>query len=878
MDELDPRRLYELSESLSELTGAVRYTGEAMQSMLGPQSEVNKKLKKSGNKRAEVEQQAAEQAQTSVSKNKQIDNEEKKLFEQQLRSRGYQIDQTGKLVKTTVDLSKANKESLEVLDKRIAKERELAEYAKDPAKAFRNVARKVDSFEGVMGEMQEKLFEMTGKNAAMAMGLTAATAVITGVSKAAFGMADALVKGERGAKVGAQAVKDLSESVSQAAYGIGAALLFIPGLGVVTRILGVAIAAFGLATEGAAKLAEMGAEYNDKVYDSFNALSEVGLATSAGMSGVSNTLEKLNLTSAEIEKFNTLLVTGSKDLAIFGGTAASGLDKFAGVANQITGLEGPAKALNAKLMMLGITSDEQREHTLKYMATQTRMGMVQGKTQADLVKGATAYMEELDRIATITGIGRKEQEEAQKQVLAIEELRAAMYQAERSGDTKRQRELEQAMKYSTRLMAEGRKKEAAGVAKYYAAGKNVIDAESAMAMQNSAGAIKAISEGKVGEDIYQAGIVSAMESARRVAGTKAIGGDVSAQVGDFNATLDAIKRSEKLQEEARKLGLTPESYAKKLQEEREKSTDETLKNNVALAQIQQQTGMTLDQVARSMDGVGISMAASVKSFNDAVNLFARSKTEDEQRRQSEATGSHGIGGIGAEATAIANANSELNEKQIEILRKAQAEYRAAVKNGTTMQKYFGANLDAKMQEAKDRLKLAESGNLSEGDLGGGNTSAAPASAGKPASAAATPAKAPPVTLKSSSYNTDISMATESASDSVPINIARQGGIFSGPDTNSVSLSSNNMSASDILSSMRESFSSVQKKSVESELPNLSKFNSLTNVAGASTSKKSNSMDVLEKFTEILEQKFTDVIDAISENNNIKEEILLYSKA
>jgi hypothetical protein len=116
------------------------------------------------------------------------------------------------------------------------------------------------------------------------------------------------------------------------------------------------------------------------------------------------------------------------------------------------------------------------------------------------------------------------------------------------------------------------------------------------------------------------------------------------------------------------------------------------------------------------------------------------------------------------------------------------------------------------------------------------------------------------------------------SDAVPINKALGGGMFSGPDKKSVALNNNTMSANDVLTSMRESFSSVQKKSVESELPDLSKFNTMTATTTSSTSKKSNSMDILEKFTEIMEQKLSDVIDAISDNNNIKEEILLYSKA
>ena len=946
MDDLDPRKLYELSESFNELTGTVKYTSQAMQAMLGPQAEANKKLKESGNKRAKVEEQGAQQQAKQLSKQEESEAKQKKLFEDELRYRGYLLNKTGNLEKTTTELSASQKQSLETLDKRIAKERELAEVIKDPVKSFRNVAGSVNSLDGVMGQMQEKMFEMTGKSVPLAAGLIAATSVVAGVTKAALGMADALYKGERGAKVGAQAVKDLNDSVTKAAYGIGAALMFLPGLGIVAKVLGVAVAAFGLAMEGATKLTEMGAEYNDKVYKSFNELSEVGLTTSKGMSGVSTTMEKLGMTSAEIEKMNSLLASNSKDLALFGGTAAGGLEKFTEVAGKIA---NPASELNKKLMLLGISSDEQREHTLKYMANQTRMGMMQGKTQADLVKGATAYMEELDRIAAVTGIGRKEQEEAQKAVMSIENLRAAMFQAERSGDTKRQKELETAFKYSSRLMAEGRKKEAAGVAKYYAAGKNVVDAESAMAMQNSAGAIRAIGEGKTGEDVYQAGIESAKESAIRTAGTKRIGGDVSNQIGDFNATLDAIKRSEKVQAEAKKLGITPEAYAKKLQDEKKEKPDPSLAKNVEAMQIQQQAGLTIDQAAKAMDGAGLAMASSVKAFNEAVKLFgsASGVTSGEQQKQSEATGSHGIGGVGAEAAAIANVNAELDDKQREILNKAQKEYREAVKDGTTMQKYFGLNLDKKMQEAKNRLKLAEAGKLSEKELGG-KSSSAPAQASTPASsptpspggtspseghseggeekssaAPTAPTSAPPVPLKSSSTKSDLLIANEpvtadrplsnaqmaviglslgsgnsypahvmekynsqkaskaspvspASSDAIPINKANGGGIFEGPGSNSVMPNGNTMAANDILTSLRDSFGSVQKKSIESEVPKLTKFNTMT--PSSRSGPTSSSMDILEKFTDIMEQKMSDVIDAISDNNSIKEEILLYSKA
>jgi len=967
MDELDPRKLYELSESLNELTGTVKYTGTAMQSMLGPQAEANKKLKNSGKKRAKVEEQAAEQQAKQLTKQEESQAKQKKMLDDELRYRGYAIDATGNLTKTTTSLSGAQKQSLEALDKRIAKERELAEVIKDPVKSFRSISSSINSLDGVMGQMQEKMFEMTGKSVPMAAGLIAATAVVGGVVKAATGMADSLYKGERGAKVGAKAVKDLNDSVTKAAYGISAALMFMPGLGIVAKVLGAAIGLFSLAMEGSTKLIEMGAEYNDKVYDSFNKLSETGLITAKGMSGVSNTMEKLGVTSAEIEKMNSLLASNSKDLALFGGTAAGGLEKFTEVAGTIS---HPASELNKKLMLLGISSDEQREHTLKYMALQTRMGMTQGKTQADLVKGSVAYMEELDRIASITGIGRKEQEEAQKQVMAIEELRAAMFQAERSSDTKRQKELETAFKYSSRLMAEGRKKEAAGVAKYYAAGKNVVDSDSAMAAQNSAGAIKAIGEGKEGEDVYQEGIKSAKESAIRTAGTKRIGGDVSNQIGDFNATLDAIKRSEKSQEEMKKLGLSPEAYAKKLQKEKEEKPDPNLAKNVDAMQIQQKAGLTMDQAAKAMDGAGLAMASSVKAFNEAVKLFnqasgtgpaqgaavekakqadtaalnkqqaamdANKKTQNDptatkaqkesaQKSEDDAN-KESMKAMAAKREAFLKEQNELRElnkkqrgsgkevfKTMEDARKAGAAPKAETAPTAAAPKAE----TAPTQAAKPASSPTPSpGAPSEGHSEGGTEKSAPPAA---------PTSAPPVSLKSSSTKTDLLIANEPVtadkplsktqmsiielgisqgnkfSDMVmqkfnsqmfgakpvapnskpvgdveiPIDKAATGGVFDGPGKNSVMLNNSTMAANDILASLRESFGSVQKKSVESELPKLTKFNTMTSSSrGISTN---SSMDILEKFTDIMEQKLSDVIDAISDNNNIKEEILLYSKA
>lgn len=971
MDELDPRRLQELTESLYELTGTVKYTSSAMESMLGPQAEANKKIQQSGKRRADVEEAATRSEEQQLSKKEAADSAQKKLFEDELRYRGYKLEKTGNLTKNTIELTSSQKGQLEALDKRISKERELAEVIKDPVKSFRSISGSVNSLDGVMSQLQDKMFEMTGKSTGMAIGLTSVTAVVAGVTKAAMSMADSLYKGERGAKVGAKAAKELSDTITNAAYGISAALLLIPGLGIASRLAGVALGLLATATKGSTKLIEMGAEYNDAVYNSFNKLSESGLTTAKGMSGVSTTMEKLGVTSAHIEKMNALLSTNSKDLALFGGTAAGGLEKFSNIAGTIA---HPASELNKKLMLLGITSDDQREHTLKYMATQTRMGMLQNKTQADQIKGAVAYMEELDRIATITGIGRKEQEEAQKQVLAIEELRAAMFQAEKSGDTKRQAELEQAFKYSTRLMIEGRKKEAAGFAKYYAAGKNVVDAESAAAIQSSRGAMEAISAGKTGEDVKMAGDVTAKEALTRVAGTKRIGGDVSSQVLDFNATIDAVKASENAQSEMAKLGFKDrEAYAKYLQDQKKEKPDPQLAKNVEVAQIQQKTGLLMDQAAKKMDGAALAMASTVKAFNDAVALFnkatggstpqgqavEKAKAEDNKALEKQQAAMDANAKIKADANATkeqkaaaqkaeddANKASqlaaaakreaflkeqnelrEINKKQRlagKPVYKNMGEARAAgaavapvtatptepasapstaqgapettpssqpsttpspmqkemehpdiQKINKEINRFTGSN-NMNLQSNKDYVSRLESKIIAN----------EPVLADKPLSARQLAVigfgieqgntypdlvmkkynlqKAEPVSLKSQPTNTETT---------VDINKAETGGIFTGPGSTNSTMGKGTMSTSAALKSLRETFTQVEKKSVESELPELtSKIES-----PVAKPQKSNSVAMLEELTYIMEQKLSDVISAISDNNNIKEEILLYSK-
>ena len=438
-----------------------------------------------------------------------------------------------------------------------------------------------------------------------AIGLEALATAASGFVKGTLQMTKALHEGERGAEVGAKAVTTFAESISTAGKLIGAALMFIPGLGIAARVAGAALAVFSEGVKKSAELNEIGAKQNDKVFKSFNDLSKSGLVASRGMTDVFDNLQTMRMTTAELEKFNSLLIGNSKDLKMFGATTADGAAKFAKVAG------GVYDNFNKSLGMLGVTAEEQREHTLRYMAQQTRMGLIQGKSVNDLVKGSKNYIEELDRLATLTGASRKEQEEARDAILKIEELRAAMYDAEQSGDKAEAARLEKYFKLASALQASGDTRGAMGAAQY-AAGKGIVGAESAAFYQTYKGAVRAIEQGKSTSEALVEGAKTQKELLTQVAKTKAVGGDVSPMLtSKFGEGVDNVRRMEEAQKLAAKNGISIEQALKELQKEKVDKADPKTKANVEMVEAQQRVAIKLDSVLdKYFDAAKIHKAAA----------------------------------------------------------------------------------------------------------------------------------------------------------------------------------------------------------------------------------------------------------------------------
>ena len=622
---MDPQTVRELDNGFTDLNIAVRQTDETFLDILGPMAaQIKEKLAKDNNQAAVDQNNVTNSLENSYSKTKQLADKQQALYQQQLQRRGYDIDQSGKEVKISKELSINQKALLERLDKTIAKEHALVQATDKPVEQFRALSGSVNSIGGIFEKLQDKMFEMTGKSIGGAVALQASIAAVTGITKAFGVMAEAIHNGERGASVGAKGAREFSDAVTKAAYGISAALLILP-LGPVLKIVGVALAAAAAAMEVATKLTEMGAKLNDDLYKSYNTLSEKGLTTAKGMNGLYDSLHKVGLSAGEIEKFNKLLGENSKDLALFGGTAAKGVSRFETVASAIT---APTSKLNKEFLLMGINSDAQREHIMKYMTEEERLGLAQGRSNEQQISGAVKYIDNLDKLSMITGTNRKELEEARATVMANENLRAAIFAAEQDrseAGQARLAELKRAYEASAMLQAAGDTKGATGVAEYFA-GRGITGQASAVAYNQFAGKgglIEGIKRGASSSELSTRAAAGYERQATMMADTGRFGGDTSGlMTSGFGQVQEYTSRMAELQKKAAEMGYTNISeYIDAEQQAKKNTKDKTTQKNAEVAQLQQETAMIIDGAAKAMDGAGLAMASAMKVFNESVELF-----------------------------------------------------------------------------------------------------------------------------------------------------------------------------------------------------------------------------------------------------------------
>ena len=468
------------------------------------------------------------------------------MFDRELASRGRIVDASGGVIDVSYKLTDANRKMLQGLDKQIAKEKELLAAKDAPGKAMSDMSSKFKSGSDVLKHFGSELKGATAGSAGLTGTFQLLGAVGTSLTKAFGSMATSVLAGERGSKVGAKALSTFTDELTTATTGIGMAMALIPGFKIATKIIGGIIALLSITAKTAVEVNKQAAEQNDKLFDTFNTLSKSGQSTAGGLTSLIEKFQKFGMSIVEAEKFGTLLGKNSKDLKMMGDAAGSGATKLI----EVSGEMYKSKDVGRQLELLGFTAEEQREHTLNYMKQEAMMGQLVGKSQADMVKGAKAYIIELDKMAELTGATRQEQEDAREAVLAEEHAQAAMDEAEAAGDVERVKELKAFASLATAVRLSGDIKGATGIQKIAASGGyGPVDQMSGTAFNQYRGGIEKIKSGERGILAIVEGAEQSNKQMREMArSTVAKGGDVEGFMGStlasrkFSRPIEASKR------------------------------------------------------------------------------------------------------------------------------------------------------------------------------------------------------------------------------------------------------------------------------------------------------------------------------------------------
>ena len=467
-DNLDPNLLRELNENFSLLNSSTGYQNKEFDSLTSSTRSLNTEfIKLIGITNSDL-------AKSLSQFNKNLD-------------------------KSSKDTEKADKFAQTDLEKKKKQSKELETEHTRNLTYYKSLSGYATSLEGFVNQTSSALTKAAGNGLVFSTALESGSIYLNNLRKVYEATIDAqnaytrsLIGGQRGFVLQARyneqvgkAANDLQRQLGGLAIQVGslaAFLTIVSKVNPVFKALGIAAGAvaamFGYneqmaakAADAALELATAQSELRDRITSTMYDLGAASVIGIEGITGFKKDLAKLTLPFSDMAKFSAVLRNNVSELAIIGPTAAEGGRKLAEISGKLIESD-----LGKQFEYMGITVEKQTEHTLKYLSLQQRLGFAQEKDTTKLSMAAGKYLVELEKIAVLTGATREEQEKARDQVMAIEELRAAMLAEE---DIEKKKQLARAVQASEALFAAGAKDAGAAIAKMAAAGGAITSQESA---------------------------------------------------------------------------------------------------------------------------------------------------------------------------------------------------------------------------------------------------------------------------------------------------------------------------------------------------------------------------------------------------------------
>jgi hypothetical protein len=463
------------------------------------------------------------------------------------------------------------------------------------AQLMADVNRQMQEYGEVSQETQKKVYDANMK---AKLGINNATAVMEGAGKAAGHLAKAGAEAAKAMydnKKGATAFNSSMDSISSAATAAGAALMLMGGP--VTMLIG----GLTMLAGGVVKLAKVAGEQSDALYKGFQDLSKSGGAASDGMSGLFGDIQKLGLGFQDLESYTQLIASSSKELALFGGSVIDGRKQFANIGKSM-------EPFRESLFNAGMNQVEINEASMAYLRLQSRIGQTQNKTTQQLADGARKYLIEQDALTKLTGMTRKEQEDAREEIRSQERFAAKLMEMRAKGQNNEAKALE-----DTFLILKSQSKEAAQGFADVSTGMITTDAAQKSYLATQGESMRTAQR-------IQAGELNAAQGAQRVAAAhgataKAMGATLG-QMGVYNSTFGDLAADLRLE------GMSEADIGKQLIKIQEDQLNQGVKGGKAADAAQQaQTAMRISQ-QNAMLALQDMVNDAVYPTTSAIGLFA----------------------------------------------------------------------------------------------------------------------------------------------------------------------------------------------------------------------------------------------------------------
>lgn len=139
--------------------------------------------------------------------------------------------------------------------------------------------------------------------------------------------------------------------------------------------------------------------------DNFRQLSNAGADLGSNIGDVRKAAAQAGLS---LDGYKKIVIENGTVLAQFAGSTSAGVLAFTRLSGELQ------RNVQPRLSGLGLGFEETSEFLASYLAIQTRLGRAQNMTDAQLLTGTEEYILQLDRLARLTGISRREAEETLK--------------------------------------------------------------------------------------------------------------------------------------------------------------------------------------------------------------------------------------------------------------------------------------------------------------------------------------------------------------------------------------------------------------------------------------------------------------------------------